>query len=351
MIFELAFKVTLILACIVGLLILVLFVIKGCRIFWSAYSKRRQAWMKPLVEDYLSHGSRSFSVSRMSIFARKVLQYVLIHRSFGEKKSVVRKIASAYEQMGFADVDLRRMRNLFWWNRAEGARCLGQMRIERASPYLLRALKDRVLEVRLISAWALGRIGNPDVILPMLESLANASKIAGMRLSSTIFELGEKAVGVLTHVVAHPDPAVRLLVAHLLGELQSPKATADIIHMSRKEEDKEVRIAACKAMGTIGDRKAAPVLIKLLADEAWEIRAQAAKALGRIGVISAIAHLQRAMCDGAWWVRKNSGEALAQMKKKGIEALHKVRQDSPDRFARDMAAQWLDEIDDLKSTA
>ena len=74
------------------------------------------------------------------------------------------------------------------------------------------------------------------------------------------------------------------------------------------------------------------------------MRAQAAKQAGRNAYAPAIPHLLRGLEDREWWVRFNSGEAISKMGPSGEKALEQAATGSTDRYARDMANQWLDEL-------
>lgn len=333
------------LAALVCALIAALLLMKAGRILKRCREARWTAVLAPLLENHLAAPAHSLHpLSTASRRAPGVAQYVLVRRSFGASAPDNARVADAYDKLGFTRGDLRRLKSPFWWVRAEAARCLGQMRCRSAKRQLLDALGDKALEVRLLSSWALGRIGDPDVLEPIITALAGYSRLAGMRLSSTVFELGDQAVEPLLAVSTHPDAAVRLLVVHLLGELKDPRALDTVLRLSGPAEPKGVRIAAVKALGSLADVRAGEVLLRCAGDDAWEIRAQAVKSLGRIRASGAVATLCRGLEDMQWWVRRNSGEALAALGAPGREALRRIARDSPDRFARDMAAQWLDEL-------
>lgn len=330
---------------VITALVLCLLLIKGTAILWETDIKNAKKWMLPVFEKYLDDPAQRLPARfrKMRWPLRRVLQYVIVHRSFGETGEKLGTIAGAYEALGFVDGDLRRLKSPFWWVRAEAARCLGQMKTDRAKQELLLKLKDSVTEVRLVSAWALGRIGEADAIQPILDSLVKASKLAGMRLSSTVFELGEKAVGPLIDSLRHNAPAVKILALHLLGELKDKKAVPHIILKAGPKENLEVRLAAYKALGTIAAVSSADFLVKSLDDLSWQVRAQAARGLGVIGSDDAVPRLCGALGDPKWWVRRNSGEALIKTGKKGKAALLKLFRSAPSSPGGRMAAQWLDE--------
>jgi HEAT repeat protein len=326
-------------------LVLVLIALKAAHLLWEADSRRLKRWMKPLLEEALRRKDAAAppGFRRVSPVQRRVLQYVLLRRSFGQEGDAAKRIAGYYEELGFVDRDLRRLAGFFWWTRAEGARCLGQARCRRAKRALLEKLRDPVMEVRLAAAWALGRIGDADVIVPSLEALVSLSRLAGLRLSATVFEMGEKAVDPLIQALPHPDRAVRLLTVHLLGEMGHRRAVPAILQRTHPEEEREVRLAAFKALGTLGDARALRPLIEALEDPQWEVRAQAARSLGLLRNPEAVPVLAKTLADPKWWVRRNAGEALAQLGKAGADALARAYQ-SPSGPAQSMAAQWLDEL-------
>ncbi len=66
------------------------------------------------------------------------------------------------------------------------------------------------------------------------------------------------------------------------------------------------------------------------------MRALAARGLGMLGVIDAVPALTAALADGDWWVRFRASLALALLGDAGRAAL-RTMQDSPDRYAADMA--------------
>ncbi|MBN1383578.1 MAG: HEAT repeat domain-containing protein [Elusimicrobia bacterium] len=330
---------------LVSFLTFVLVMVKLGNMLWDRYSNKMLGWMRPVFEDYLKTAdiSKLSAFRPLSFFSRPIVQKLIVFRSFGETRRNIEIILEAYEKLGFVDLDLKRLKAFFWWTRAEAARCLGQLRSQRSKPFLLRVLKDKVLEVRLLAAWSLGRIGDPDIIVPSMEALVNTSRLAGMRLSSTVFELGEKAIPVLTKALEHTDSAVRILSLHLLGEIQAHQSVPEIINKTVQDENKEVRVAAYKALGTIADSSGMQCLIDGLKDSLWEVRAQSARGLGLIGLPEAVGPLNEAMNDRKWWVRRNAGEALTKLGEKGKSALLLLEKESRSESVRDMAAQWLDE--------
>ena len=92
----------------------------------------------------------------------------------------------------------------------------------------------------------------------------------------------------------------------------------------------------------IGDPRAAPDLIRGLADPAWPVRAMAAKALGLLAGTEGIGALEQALSDREWWVRTNAAEALRQKGGPGHRALVRLL-DGADSYAAQKAAWMLQE--------
>ncbi len=332
---------------IIAALALLLVVTKIIYILINSYKNKMRNKALPLLEQYFSTsgGGVLKKLRQFRGFSSHILQKTIIVWSFGKTSQEQIAHADLYETLGFVSRDIRKSRHFFWWHRAEAARCLGQLRITRAKKRLLALLNDKVIEVKLLAAWALGRIGDPDIIVPCMEALVNTSRMAGLRLSSTVFELGEKSIPVLINTLDHENASVRLLAVHLLGELKATTALDKIILKTVGDEDKEVRLAAYKALGSLEKAEAFDCLLTGLDDPLWEVRTQAAKALGRIKLPRAIEPLVKALDDRKWWVRRNAGEALTKLGTKGKEALQNVlTRPNTSEETKNMARQWLEEM-------
>ncbi len=105
----------------------------------------------------------------------------------------------------------------------------------------------------------------------------------------------------------------------------------------------EVRIAACRALGRLGERVSAAGLVLALADESWPVRALAAQALGRLGAADAVEALIERVSDRSWWVRHHAAHALAAVGSEGRDALCELVVRSEDPYAREMAREALDQ--------
>jgi HEAT repeat protein len=146
-------------------------------------------------------------------------------------------------------------------------------------PMYVSFLRDGILLERTRSAEALGEIGDPAAVQPLIDALSDKS--------TDVQYVAAKSLGMLADVRA---------VEPLIGKLKS--------------EEKWVRRGAAHSLGLIGDKRAVDPLIALLADPHHDVRAQAAWALGRLGEGRAIEPLKPLLQDPRENVQKEAAAAL-----------------------------------------
>lgn len=137
--------------------------------------------------------------------------------------------------------------------------------------------------VRREAARALGRIGDPRALEPLIDSLRDG----------------------------HEDGQVVATAARALGELGHTEATPALVR-ALKDARLGVRVAAASALVSVGDSRAVPSLSETLRAADPGLRAIAARALGNIGGSPAVASLRDALDDGDGNVRKAAVEALGR---------------------------------------
>jgi hypothetical protein len=91
------------------------------------------------------------------------------------------------------------------------------------------------------------------------------------------------------------DPSARAGAVFILGNLKDRRAAPALMDLLEKESSREVRFSTVRALGSISDPVAVPVLSKMLKDD--DLRTEAVKALVRIGGPSAITALVEALQD------------------------------------------------------
>lgn len=171
----------------------------------------------------------------------------------------------------------------------------------RALPPLVAALRDRQRDVliRAAAAWALGTLGEPEVLEVLVERVKD----------------GTEASRVRSHA------------AYGLGDLGDRRAVAPLMEVLNQEADEDVRRSAVVALGQLADRRAVELLINILeTDRQSDVRQRAAKSLGLIGDERAIRPLVEAVARDA--LQLEAAEALGQFGAPALHALLEVLQKS-----------------------
>jgi hypothetical protein len=106
-------------------------------------------------------------------------------------------------------------------------------------------------------------------------------------------------------------------------------------------DEPEIRIRSLKALAAMGCLLGKDELERHLHSPHWQERLMAAKLCGSIKAEQYVPLLIKLLCDVSFPVRAQAAEALARMPH-GKEILKKAAVSASDRYARDMAQQWLE---------
>jgi len=137
---------------------------------------------------------------------------------------------------------------------------------------------------------------------PQVASLYVGSKHDDPRirryLSMVLGSLGDRrATPLLLDGLADQDTENRIYALMALGELRDPASVPKIASLTGDEE-KDVRKTAAYALGAIGDPSAVPALVKGLEDQSADVRWNAAIALSRFGDARALPSLREMLDRG-----------------------------------------------------
>jgi HEAT repeat protein len=225
---------------------------------------------------------------------------------------------------------------------------LGQIGDTAAVPVLIQRLEDTDSNVRSAACTALGQIGDAAAIpalkvhaeimeeaqqaLAMLggtsmalqeavRTLAEQSQwgvlcraLTSDQVRDAIVQLGSSAVPALIDALRDDDTEIRQAACTALGQIRD-KAPVPSLIARLKDTNRDVRIAACTALGQIRDSSAVPALISTLYDKEVDVRIAATDALVNIGE-AAIPALQEAITSGDPTIRKKVSGILNIIKQR-----------------------------------
>ena len=152
---------------------------------------------------------------------------------------------------------------------------------------LLLALNDGDRGTREQAAAALGKIGDPRAVVPLIEEFKEPPvwdyrNDASAAAARALCAIGAPAVDPLIEALKDRDSHRRRGVASVLGAIGDPRAVEPLIAALEPGgafQLSNVRSAIINALGAIGDPRAVEPLLVAMEDESREIRQAAAKAL------------------------------------------------------------------------
>ncbi len=318
------------------------------RVFGERIERARffSSKMEPALEGYLAGSVPEATVIDELEQDRETALECLVKVASSLPASERPRLRVFFDHFWFLEELMEQIGGKDWSASARAATLLGYAGNRECLPLLLKALNHEMLDVRLAAARALAQLKAGDCAEPILRSLALPGNLPQQCVAEILCEMGEAAVdpmlGFLRKNHGEEETAAIAAVIRALGLLKADKAAPEIIALL-EHPDSEVRLNSARTLGHIGSPMAINPLLKRLRDPVWEVRSAAVKALGYLGYPMAIPSVQTALQDAAWWVRYNAAEALFRMGGAGVSALKEALSTSPDRFARDMSRQILEE--------
>jgi hypothetical protein len=161
------------------------------------------------------------------------------------------------------------------------------LRDPRSVPSLIPLLTDASNEVRWEAAIALGEINDPGAIPPLRQALRDSDKYVRYGAASALRNMGWKPASAEEEAFVH----VGLQEWQVVQEIGEPAIPA--LSLVLRDRDSSVRMQAIDILGSIGDERAIPVLIRSLADENPDVRWKAVLASPKCGV--SMIHLPRGL--------------------------------------------------------
>ncbi len=333
----------------IGFLVAVILTIIGVRAFRLHKQRKTKdissALYTPLMNYLAGDTSLEATYDTLKRYPRRNTCMELENYAIMLGGDALAKIRALYERLNLRNYGIRLSNSLIWWQRLEGIRLLGAAGGHDTVDILLDSLNDGHAIVRLAAARSLGRTKNPKAIEPLLQIMAESKQISQRQIAQTLVAFGPAAYPSLRRIIRqgitetfdHRFIAMALEMLALTGDIES----SDPIREALDSTHLEIRIAAYKAAVILHVPLPHSTLKKGLSDPEWPVRAQATLAAGKLTDDSIVPLLAPCLSDSFWWVRNNAGIALSQHGIVGIRELERIRDQSEDRFARDMAARTL----------
>jgi HEAT repeat protein len=183
--------------------------------------------------------------------------------------------------------------------RQQAAEQLGALRDTCAVELLIARLRDRVDQVQVAAALALGQIGDANTVAPLIQSLHGETYglTDGDGSPEQYFMIVASAAQALGTIGT--PPAITALLAQLVAN--APLNT-------------EGTAAAALGLGHVHDPRSVLALLQALQNRSYFVRDHAAGALGQVGDSQAVEPLIETLRDRVWTVQIAAAEALGNLR-------------------------------------
>jgi HEAT repeat protein len=214
---------------------------------------------------------------------------------------------------------------------------------------LLNALKASADEnTHRHAADALGKIGQPCAIQPLIEALSDAEIVVRADAAEALGILRPRAAvkALLKLVKAKEEFADgRYIAAITLAKINDARACEPILNALLSAEDSQVSKFMLSALVELNAARACDVLLQSLSDRNAGIRAAAAHGLGMVGDGKAIEPLQKAAMDTEAIVRVAAARSLAEYRdRERVRILMQLALEDTDQRVQDAAIAGLNKM-------
>lgn len=191
----------------------------------------------------------------------------------------------------------------------------------RYEPHILHLLHDPVPLVQYTAATCAAKLGTPESTNALIDAMNRSDRFLRHPYREAFMKGNPRS---FTHLEAQlerdKDPLSRVSCLEVLATRMNPHI-ADLAERDLYAPQKNLRIAAIRALGHFPDPKSITSLIPLLKDPEWEVRALAARSLGYLRAPEALSALIPLLSDSVWWVRLNGALALKRLGEEGKQIL------------------------------
>jgi len=263
------------------------------------------------TEHHIHFLMESLCLKEIPSYNRSAVQYVLAHYKLAVLMPLLTRLTE--------EEDSRCRHHILEVLRQQPAEAL---------PELLPFLKDRRWYVVRNVILILGEIRHQAALPSLVKMLGHPDTRVRRETLRAITRIGGPQAGkILIRVVEKGDAHLGRLALMSMGAIQDPDVTEFLLKLAKGESlgelelDEDIRIDAINGLGQIGSAKVIPTLVELLQSrrlwkraEHVQVRAAAAKALGDIGDPAVAEILEKASKDRSDEVARAAALALRQIK-------------------------------------
>ncbi|NQU07131.1 MAG: HEAT repeat domain-containing protein [Candidatus Abyssubacteria bacterium] len=193
-----------------------------------------------------------------------------------------------------------------------------------AMPHLLEALESEPFpRARMFAAHGITRMARHGDAPAIMERFERQDAATHMHLVAALVTVGDdEAYAGLGRLIQSPNRLVRFYVASTIAESPSNKKALPILIDAMDDEAPEIRMWAMFGLENLNLSQSYPVVLAALDDKDDYVRKEAAYTLGNLGNRNAIPHLISRLEDPHYLVRSDAAESLGKLgAKQAVPAL------------------------------
>ncbi|HXE74026.1 MAG TPA: HEAT repeat domain-containing protein [Candidatus Xenobia bacterium] len=215
------------------------------------------------------------------------------------------------EEWGLVRQQMEAVRAAEGLERAREIILLGRLRSPLCLPLLRELRDDPDPDVRLAAVRALGLLGTPEAVAPLLELLERAEMTVSIpSWQRALISCCQNHPALLLPALDRLSGTPRTLLMRVVAEVASPAILPNLLELA-EDPDPQIRAHVARALGRLEGEEVRGCLQRLLHDRIWFVRVRAARALGVHGGWKAADLLLDALNDTGPDVRHAAGESLA----------------------------------------
>lgn len=212
-------------------------------------------------------------------------------------------------------------------SRAAAAQLLGDVGNSFAVLDLAPLLDDPRWVVRLAAARALGRLGEPSGVVPLLQAVNGPHPLPVDVAADAIQSIRGWPLSLLVPCLSNSSERTRAVAVELVGRSQATESVPALIQLLERDPAPAVRVRAARALGLIGMPQAVKPLIASLLSASEPLQAEAVAALGRLGDATAVPALRPILLGSSRPLSQAAAAALAAIDPEGVDVLREIAND------------------------
>jgi HEAT repeat protein len=206
-----------------------------------------------------------------------------------------------------------------WRVRASSGRAIGRLGVREAVPDLVRALRDPVVDVRVVAAAAIWRLPDPAAVPALLELLRDQDASARQWGALALGVIRDRrATRPLIALLRDPEGGVRLDSIRSLGRVRDATAAQPLERYAADDAGPmDERLEAISALSSLDGPEKVDALVRLTRHADAQIRTRAVQSLGRVGDALVVPALrERRTAESAAAVRAAIDAAIREIQER-----------------------------------